>query len=740
MVNGDDILVFSAHSSWESTCDKTVFLSGIRDRREYECFFEPGVVITRGDKKNKQILSSGIESVIDLLNAHPVRKCYAEFENTHTYSGILISDDQELGLYSSRRNLISEIHIEENKNRLIVDKAENSIGSLVKAVAKLLNVRALDPSRMYGYVLQLSYSDGSVRNYYIKCFDGSDFPDRCAVDGFDFTTEEFMSVKSNEDGSVSFANGYRIPGHLLFYRSHRQVVIDYDPSVVYQKEGITIRSMYRLPLKEFKGHFIFEQYRGFADEIFGPNMPCINEEGQKISDIELYSINRQEKFRDASCVCLAPSGKYGFLKDDGTWLIPPIYDRVDPSPEGCVKAIRRVDGKETTFLITGGGIEMLFPFEFDVDLFTNGLCPFNAGTWPGPVPDSGHYYDFDLIPGKWGFVNTDGAVVVDPQYVYAVGLDNGGGDYSVVARLVDGKLLWGMIDTTGEEVISCKYPGLYCDGGDALAFQVEEDGLWGLMDFGENVIVEPLFEYIEKYDPKHELIAAGDGGYEQGVYSVPLGRMITSTDYDNIEFGDRMISCEIQYTCKERYFDYTGKELPFDEYEDVYESGDVLIARRNGKTGVLDWDGNILVPFVLDRGFDFSREYYQKGYIISGARGEKGLFKTNGDVILPPIYSEIKLHGRFAIASERTIGNWCIKDSLFTIDGSLLMEGAYRNMRFEEDDVLSADTPLGECHFRITASQEEIFPGRAVCSFRMYFSVSEENIDNLFIKYTVIRH
>ena len=51
----------------------------------------------------------------------------------------------------------------------------------------------------------------------------------------------------------------------------------------------------------------------------------------------------------------------------------------------------------------------------------------------------------------------------------------------------------------------------------------------------------------------------------------------------------------------------------------------------------------------------------------------------------------------------RTETNWCVKDTLFLLDGTLLMEGPYRHIYLGENDSLTAETPQGLKHYRISS-------------------------------------
>ncbi len=146
---------------------------------------------------------------------------------------------------------------------------------------------------------------------------------------------------------------------------------------------------------------------------------------------------------------------------------------------------------------------------------------------------------------------------------------------------------------------------------------------------------------------------------------------------------------------------FIDRLLPFGDYDSVSEYNDLLTVWKNGKVGVIDWDGNDIVPFVLMSGEGIYADYYHKGYLVTGSNKLKGWSRTDGTVILPEKYTEIYLHGNLLIASWRTDANWCIKDTLFTIDGNVLMEGPYRNMHLGDDGMLDAETPQGKQFFRI---------------------------------------
>ena len=597
-VNGEDILVFSMNTCWDFYYKKLLSVAESQDIKEYECLFEPDVELTTGDGKNKISISKGIPALKAFFaNNSPIKKAYQKFRGTKTYLQELVAGKYRLNIYVDNCNLIVEINLCKLETcDIIVDNAPNSYGSLQDRIPEIKGIRVLEPVQMHGYAVQIDYGENNKRNYYLAAFSDLIPPAELDIDGYKFTDEVLKSAWT-DGGALAFNNGYIVPKHLLYYRSYRQVGVIYTDNTVYEDSDIKIRSIYKLPLTQFYGHFNVRQHWGFPDECYGPKKAWLNNQGLRTSDIALYSIDKGEFDTSTTKVCVEPTAKYGYLRGDGSWLLPPIYDSADPFYEGCAKATRKKNGEDFTCLITESGEELPFNFPIDVESFSNDRCPFNAEEWNGDWPERGKWYDDDWVsPGKWGFVDSTGKIIVEPKYVYVIGYFHSDGKHSIVARFVDGKLKWGVIDLNGNEVVPCEYAGMFSYMGESVAFQREQSGLYGLMDYNGNILLEPMFNYIEEYDYKHSLVTAGEHEDALGVYSIPLKKMIIPAEYDNIDYNEHMISCEEPFSCKERYFDYDGNELNFDEYDSVYESEGMLHMRKNDKVSVMDWDGNIIVP------------------------------------------------------------------------------------------------------------------------------------------------
>lgn len=696
---GKMMLVLDMHNCWPVYFEKLIHVSAAKDICEYECLFEPAVSITSGDRDNKQILAAGLGAAADFVRENtPVRACLAEFRSTGIYHRVLLAGDKEVSIRVNERNLIAEMNISDWKNAPVIDcDPIGKTGSLIAQVPVLLAVRALDVTQLHGYAVQLTYSDGSIRNYYLKMFDEPQIPDRVIVDGRAFHERVLNSVTIKRNG-ICFDNGYAVAAHLLYYRSYRQL-----QAVPMDRTGASdiLEPGYLLPLKEVQ---TCDHYWGDPGERYGPADALLDREGRRLTDASFRFLGWS--MGGVRQISMEPTGLWGFLREDGTWLVPPVYTSAERFDNGCILASRRVNGEPGRFLITPGGRELRFDYEIDPRQFDGGLCPFNAAEEPVSAPRPGYYWDHDyegIKPGKWGYVNPEGEIVVEPQYVYAVGFCYGGGTQGVVARLVDGKLLWGAIDTAGREVIPCRFASLYTCWGDAFAFRNEGEELYGVMDPEGNLLAEPQFEYFEAYDPEHRLITVGTHEDELGVYSIDRQAMLIPVEYDCIDYGRQLITCEMQYSGRERYFDYSGNELDFSAYDSVSEDGELLQTWKDRRYGYIKMDGTVVIPNIL-RGAMGSDclALYRRGYVITGDEKSYGLATVDGREILPEKYADIIAYDGFVIASERLEGNWCVRDTLYRYDGTPILQGAYRNIRVDRKKrELRVQTPRGTAHFRI---------------------------------------
>jgi len=676
-VNDEYIFIRMLDSFWIHA--EALFYSAVTSglMSEYEKLFKEDAVIARcpfrceydvanNRYNDTEIIVSGVNNIKGYFNnRRQPFMAYIKGSNSSHYYIRLVSEDKSYVLFVDYSNQISQIVEETIKDtdKVIPIPSEQIPGVL--PMPTIIDVRSLDVETMHAYAVQLVFSDGCVKNYYLHNIDTADIPETITVDGFEFDKAVLQSVQYVNDhyrDGVQFSNGYYIPAHILYYRGVAQLIPDKFDRVIFERNSLTLKGLYRIPLKVRRGGLSLT-YAPRDDAHYGVNDALLDADGNRLSDYSGYYIDRDAERAQLFATRSESNCKIGYLKNDGTWLIPPIFDEGEKF-EHCQCVTAKIGNKQ--YLINTLG-EMI-PFDYDIctDSFSEGLCEFSVKKHEGEVTYPEEEYFDNLSPGLWGFIDTSGKVVIEPQYVFTSGfcyIEN----RAFVAKIVDGETLWGLIDEKENEIIPCIYPNLATHRGTAVNFQREKHGKYGIMDFDGNVLMYPRYGYILEYDSEHGLIAAGDEWNKNGVARVSDGKVIVPFEYEYIGFEKGYIECESSYDGTDCY-DYDGNKMPSDFNSHRWERNGNFCLWKDHKCGVVDEDGTIVIPFIFEESVHI--DYYERGYLVTGTKGKRGLSTLDGTIILPEKYTDIELKDDFIIASYCTEGNRNVRDELFLIDGT----------------------------------------------------------------------
>ncbi len=85
-----------------------------------------------------------------------------------------------------------------------------------KIYPKILKVRPLDRVQMHGFAIQLECSDGTVKDYYLKAFEGLSVLDMIIFRKKAFRYSSLQKVSIGNDNSIIFDNGIVINEEELF--------------------------------------------------------------------------------------------------------------------------------------------------------------------------------------------------------------------------------------------------------------------------------------------------------------------------------------------------------------------------------------------------------------------------------------------------------------------------------------------------------------------------------------------
>lgn len=209
------------------------------------------------------------------------------------------------------------------------------------------------------------------------------------------------------------------------------------------------------------------------------------------------------------------------------------------------------------------------------------------------IEDNGRYY---------GVVGKNRTVIVPFEYdeiirTFSSGLIN--------VRKND---KWGCLDLEGNIVIPLEYDWIFPFGKDeSSTSSAKRNGKWGIIDRKGNDIIPCIYD--------DEVVFNKDGAV------VSLNGKIGKIDNG----GKTVIPC--QYT----YF------KPF------VRSTKLIKVMEDGKWGVIDVSGNVMIPMLYD---DIGELYMD--YVVVKQNGFCGLVDLKGEVILPFEYDKIdrSIHGR----------------------------------------------------------------------------------------------
>ena len=117
------------------------------------------------------------------------------------------------------------------------------------------------------------------------------------------------------------------------------------------------------------------------------------------------------------------------------------------------------------FVIDGSKVTMI---NFSGETIGNGI-------YEDAMPFSDSGYAAVKVGGKWGFVDSNGNMIIEPQYEGARSFSNG-----KAAICQDG--LWGYINQAGEEVLECQFTDVR-DVTDSLTAFVCREDRWIVIKF-----------------------------------------------------------------------------------------------------------------------------------------------------------------------------------------------------------------------------------------------------------------
>jgi len=311
---------------------------------------------------------------------------------------------------------------------------------------------------------------------------------------------------------------------------------------------------------------------------------------------------------------------YRFFSEKNSWQIEKLHDFDYPG----VTVVARFNAE-------------------DVDEFSEGYAPVK-------------------IDGEWGFIDTQGNIVIEPQWssvrFFREGLVqvsrndaeryiNTQGDTVVWPEwdgmdycFSDGLLAvwqnkkWGYVDTNGEVVLSPKWKsvGKFVDGVAPVKFS---NGKWGYIDKEGNTVIEPRFEYANDFDGEYACVSM----YSEKGYIDRQGDFVIEPQFEYCDINPTENSLGAASRNKKwGFINAKGEYVIKPQYNYAFKFSHGLAWVKAGDVYGLINENN---EFVIEPREDIFHANYHEGFCVIGDGASLGLIDVYGNTILPIGYSDI---------------------------------------------------------------------------------------------------
>lgn len=295
-------------------------------------------------------------------------------------------------------------------------------------------------------------------------------------------------------------------------------------------------------------------------------------------------------------------GKYGYINGNGEMVIPAQYDDADYF--SCGYAVVEIGSKK--YLINTEGKIQTADYDSYKDFYNNysrvrknNLYGFinkdlQVAVTPiyyslGDVADNGLAY-FKLSSSsdsKYGYINTEGKTVIEPQFEGAGSFVNG------VAVIYNGSK-YGAINRDGKFVINPTYDNLEPAYNNRIIFSVKDEKeytyTYGLLDLDGKVIASAIYKSIraDKYQSGLFLVMDSQGKY--GYIDANGNTKIACKYYSASRFQNGYATVKLESDSPEMVIDTNGNVVKtFAKNESVEEFHNGLILIENSTDRLISW-------------------------------------------------------------------------------------------------------------------------------------------------------
>lgn len=378
---------------------------------------------------------------------------------------------------------------------------------------------------------------------------------------------------------------------------------------------------------------------GYVQVVENGKYGTINKSSNKVG---LPAIYDNLSFMGDGHVLINLAGKYGVAMTDGRVLIQPGYASIRPviGKKGFDLSKYFVMNAGKNGLVSADGT-MLIPVQYDQ--LQN--ADYSGG--------SGRLLRAE-VDKKWGFITTNGKILVAPVYDELVGFTHG--LYKVAKGTYPKQ--YGLIDSTGKVILEPVYNYVDVDlFKKAIHIGVTTDSgeKQGYLTLTGSVIFKPVYEVIGDFSDG-EAVVEMHGKY--GVVTT-TDKVIIEPKYDKLYFLHPGKMMAVLLAGKKGVIDRKGGIVIPIQYDDIYPAGENFVFYRNGKWGLMSMKEKVLASFDYDS--------VEPGYdcLVVRLGNKYGLMAYDGKLITAIKYGRF---GGTGAGSERGLKRTSLNDIPIIID------------------------------------------------------------------------
>lgn len=333
---------------------------------------------------------------------------------------------------------------------------------------------------------------------------------------------------------------------------------------------------------------------------------------------------------------------------------------------------------------------------------------------------------------KWGLIDTDGNIVVEPNYEaigefkhfgYAVMQRQGGVglldqntnevirpryedikvlDEDLVAVMDEGQ--WMVINFEEEIILEKGYTRVNIWEGEYLAFL--RDNMWGIALKDGTVITEPAYEGLRLMDNGYFETQVEDGVgllSPEGLVLIPpkykevkiisdnlflfkdnrrwggvdgSGREVFDASFDSFQKINEQFIVLVSKNLKFLYSDKARSVISKDEYSGFYDFSETqILTKKQRRLGLIEDDGTLVLEAKYHEIHAYAQDLYRVNY-----EGSWGIVSKNDVVVIPFEYDYIAPSKNNVCAAKKG-AKW----TAINMDGEELIEAKYEQISIEDE-------------------------------------------------------